>query len=183
MALQVLYTLKITSHHATLLTGDDLIRKFWDTEEKHLSNPMLNLTVEEQVVIKHFETHYSRRSDGRFMVPLPRKPYVPQLGKSRSQAVGRFLSFEHTLHSRGQFEEVKEVINENFEAKLAEEVPESHLDKPPHEVVLLTHTLCTKRVKHHHQDQGGIRHVSHDLHWSVSERYSNGRSHCSLIPD
>ena len=169
MALQVLYTLKITSHHATLLTGDDLIRKFWDTEEKHLSNPMLNLTVEEQVVIKHFETHYSRRSDGRFMVPLPRKPYVPQLGESRSQAVGRFLSFEHTLHSRGQFEEVKEVINENFEAKLAEEVPESHLDKPPHEVVLLTHTLRTKRVKHHHQDQGGIRHVSQDLHWSVSE--------------
>ena len=169
MALQVLYTLKITSHHATSLTGDDLTRKFWDTEEKRLSNPMLNLTVEEQVAIKYFETHHSRRSDGRFMVPLPRKPYVPQLGESRSQAVGRFLSFEHTLHSRGQFEEVKEVINENFEAKLAEEVPESHLDKPPHEVVLLTHTLRTKRVKHHHQDQGGIRHVSQDLHWSVSE--------------
>ena len=125
----------VAAHHASILTGDQLIQRFWETEEAPSSEPML--TVEDKMVIKHFQTQHSHLPDGRFVVPLPRKRNGPPLGESRTQAVRRFHSFEHSLHAKNQFHEVKEVMDEYFESGHAEEVPESDHDKPPHEVFYL----------------------------------------------
>ena len=109
------------SHQVSLLTGDDILRKFWEIEEK----PMVDaaLSSEERHVVQFFDSHHSRADDGNFIVPLPRKPEVDPLGVSRSQAIRRFLSLERSLHSKGQFEELDLVMKEYFDMGHAEQVP------------------------------------------------------------
>ena len=125
----------LPSHHVSALAGDDLLRQFWEVEEKPVAHS--TLTPEERTVLKHFDAHHSRDSEGRFMVPLPKKPTSIELGESRAQAVRRFLSFERIMHSKGQFEEVDKVVDEYFENKHAEPIPQADLMKPPNEVFYL----------------------------------------------
>ena len=89
---------------------------------------------EERVVVEQFKATHHRAADGMFVVPLPRKQ---DAGESRSQAVRRFLSLERALHSKGQFKEVHDVIQEYFDLGHAEPVPVPALDKPMTEVFYL----------------------------------------------
>ena len=125
----------IATHHGTLLTGDDLLRRFWEIEEKVGSE--FCFTLEEKTVLDHFRSHHARLENGRFMVPLPKKSGTKPLGESRSQAVRRFISFERSLHLKGQFPEFKVVIDEYFDSGHAEPVPEADLEKSPHSVFYL----------------------------------------------
>jgi len=125
----------IASHHVSVLTGDVLLRQFWEVEEKLVANS--TLTPEERTVLNHFDAHHSCDSEGRFMVPLPKRPTSTRLGESRAQAVRRFISFERMLHAKGRFEEVEKVIDEYFVNKHAEPVPRADLEKPPSEVFYL----------------------------------------------
>ena len=112
-------SLQLAVHHASLLTADDLIRKFWKIKVKSKSDHLL--THKERIVLEKFKTHHSHLSDIRFIVPLPHKRNVKPLGESRSQAVRRFQSFERSLHAKGKFQEFKAVINEHLESDHAEE--------------------------------------------------------------
>ena len=56
-----------------------------------------------------------------FIVPLPKNPQAKSLGKSQSQTV-RFLSLEHSLHARHQYQEFSDVMEEYFELGHAEAV-------------------------------------------------------------
>ena len=134
----------IASHHVSILTGDELLRQFWEVEEKSVANS--TLTPEERTVLNHFDAHHSRDSDGRFMVPLPRRPTSTRLGESRAQAVRRFLSFERMMHAKGHFEEVEKVIDEYFVNKHAEPVPQADLEKPPSEVFYLPMHVVRKEL-------------------------------------
>ena len=125
----------VPPHHVAVLTGDDLLRQFWELEERFVAHS--TLTPQERAVINHFDVHHSRDTEGRFIVPLPKKPNLTKLGESRAQAVHRFLSFERIMHSKGQFEEVEKVIEEYFANKHAEPVPLTDLQKPPSEVFYL----------------------------------------------
>ena len=99
----------IASHHSTMMvTGDELLQRFWEVEENPRSQ--CNFSPEEQSVVKHFMENHHRSSDGRFVVPLPKKPQVKPLGESRSQAVRRFLSLERSLISKGQSDEFQSVM-------------------------------------------------------------------------
>ena len=122
----------VTSHHVSLENGDDILRKFWEIEQQPLGEP--KLTPEEKTVVLHFRANHVQGSDGRFIVPLPRKPDAKKLGESRSQAVRRFLSLEQSLHARSQFAEVDAVIREYFDMGHAEPVPAVDLHKPECEV-------------------------------------------------
>lgn len=115
-------------HLTTVATGDDLIRKFWETEE----NPkdQVNLTMEERSVVRHFQETHSRSETGRFIVPLPKDPHKPPLGETRPQAVRRFLSLERSLYSKGKFQEFSKVMDEYFELNHAEPVPPEDLSRP-----------------------------------------------------
>lgn len=128
-------THQIITHHTSLLCGDDILRQFWEIEEK----PMVHntLTPDERLALDHFKIQHSRLGDGRFLVPLPKKPGAQLLGESRSQAVRRFISFERSLHSRGHFGEFEAVIDEYFQAGHAERVPASDLEKPTQRVFYL----------------------------------------------
>ena len=102
----------VTSHHMALLNGDDILQKFWELEEPPLSDA--SMTMEERLVTKHFVENHSCKLDGRFTVPLPKRPDFRPLGESRSQAVCRFTSLEHSLHSKKQFQEFSVVMDEYF---------------------------------------------------------------------
>ena len=81
----------VATHLTSVVSGDDLLRRFWEIEEKTISN--CTLTVEERCAIEHFNINHTRDSDGRFIVPLPKRSLDVKLGESRSQAVRRFRSF------------------------------------------------------------------------------------------
>ena len=84
------------SHHSLVATGDDLLRNFWET-----TRPDSNLAPEKKFVVQNFEENHRRAPDGRFIVPLPRKPHAPLLCESRSHAVSLFLSLERSLRAKG----------------------------------------------------------------------------------
>ena len=90
----------VTSYHTATASGDDILCMFWEIEE----NPRdrMNLSPEERIVMRHFEENHSHSETGRFIVPLPKNPQCKQLGESRSQAVRRFHSLEHSLYAKGQ---------------------------------------------------------------------------------
>ncbi len=104
----------IVSHHTHYVADHDLLRKFWELEE----NPPEDLVLTPDI----------RSKSGRFIVPLPKKPDSKPLGESRMQ------QFERSLHSKGLFPEVIEVIDEYFDMGHA---PESDLDKPTQQVFYL----------------------------------------------
>lgn len=91
-------------------------------------------SLEERMVIQHFEAHHRRSDSGRFVAPLPKKPNPSPLGESRSQAVCRFFSFERSLHTSPEF---KAVLEEYFDMGHAEVVPEVDLQKSPGSVFYL----------------------------------------------
>ena len=100
-------------------------------------HPESSFTLEEKSVIQHFDKLHHRTADGRFIVALPKKPYAPLLGESRSQAVQRFLSLERSLSAKGEFEAFDMVMQEYFNMKHAKPVPKADLDKPQHCVFYL----------------------------------------------
>ena len=132
----------VSTYLTSVITSDDLLRQFWEVEEKIVPN--CNLTIEEKSAIEHFNLHHTRTSDGRFVVPLPKRLLETKLGESRSQAVHRFLSFERSTRSRGLFPQVKEVVHEYFDQGHAEEVPIADLEKPQDQVFYLPMHIVLK---------------------------------------
>ena len=128
---------RITTHHActSLLTGDDLLRKFWEIEES--PRDQANLSQEERAVVQHFETNHRRTQSGRFVVPLAKNPHAPPLGESRAQAVRRFHSLERSLHSKNEFSAFNDVMQEYFDMCHAEPVPLTDLEKSEKDVFYL----------------------------------------------
>ena len=125
----------VTSHHSSVTTGDDLLRRFWEIEET--MKPDSSFSPEEMSVVQHFEKNHRRASDGRFNVPLPKKPHAPPLSESRSHAVHQFLSLEGYLHGKSEFEAFDSVMQKYFDMKHAEPVPTADLEKPTHSVFYL----------------------------------------------
>ena len=123
------------SCHVSLLTGDELLRSFWEIEEAPQEDPVMS--AEERAVVHHFEINHYRKPDGRFVVPLPKKMDGKELGETRSQAVRRFLNMERSLHSKKQFPEIATVMEEYFALGHAEQVPFADLQKSPQDVFYL----------------------------------------------
>ena len=94
----------------------------------------VSLTPEKRAAVQHSKSSHRRTPEGRFVVPFPRREDSKPLGESRSTAVKRFLSLERSLHSKGQFKEVGEVMNKYLKMGHAELVPHADLDKPPSKV-------------------------------------------------
>ena len=82
-------------------------------------------------MVRHFESNHTRSKEGRFIVPLPKKPNERPIGESRSQAVKRFLSLERSLNQKGCFQEFNTVMQEYLDLKHGEAVPIPDLEKPP----------------------------------------------------
>ena len=125
----------LLTHHTTINVGDDLLRKFWEIEEQ--PSEYSSLSPEERSIVEQFQKHHSFASDGRFIVPLPKKPQMKPLGESRLQAVRRHKPLERALRSRGAYDDFHLVMEEYFEKDHAELVPADELKKPTSEVFYL----------------------------------------------
>jgi hypothetical protein len=121
--------LHVLTFHTTALSGDDVLRKFWEIEET--SSDQACLSAEERVVIHHFDSNHKRSSEGRFIVPLPKDPNAQPLGETRSQAVKRFFSLERSLSAKGHFRDFDAVMQEYLDLGHAEIVPAADLERPP----------------------------------------------------
>ena len=77
-----LHPSSVTTYHTLVEAGDDILRKFWEIEEPPTKN--VDISMEEQTVLRHFEQNHSRKEDGRFVVPLPKNNDVDPFGESRS---------------------------------------------------------------------------------------------------
>ena len=130
-----LSTSQVTSYHATVTTGDEILQRFWQLEETPPESQALSS--EEAAVVKQFKENHYRSSNGRFVVPLPKRSKALPLGESRAQAVRRFLSLEKSLHTKKQFDKFAEVMEEYFSLGHAEQVPVIDLQKSPERVFYL----------------------------------------------
>ena len=66
-----------------------------------------SLRPEEQSAVRHFQDTHQRQQDGRYVVKLPRKDDTPILGRSREQAVKRYLSNECRLNKEGKLADLR----------------------------------------------------------------------------
>ncbi|KAK9681011.1 hypothetical protein QE152_g38638 [Popillia japonica] len=67
------------------------LQKFWAIEEKEETLP---LTLEQQKVEQHFLETHQRTKEGRFVVRLPFKEEIKELGTSRDIALTKFHQLE-----------------------------------------------------------------------------------------
>lgn len=126
----------ISCHMSIDQTGDDVLRKFWEIEEPP-NNSNSYLSQDERIAVTHFKVNHTRTTDGQFIVPLPRTSSKRIIGESRSQAVRRFLSLEHSLNLKNKFHEFNAVIQEYFDLHHAEIVPDTDFHKPSDKVFYL----------------------------------------------
>ena len=104
-------------------------RKFWELEETPCEQACQS--AEERMVVRHSESNHTRSKEGRFIVPLPKDPNARPIGESRSQAVRRFLSLEHSLNRKGCFQEFGAIMQEYLDLGHAEVVPTQDMEKLP----------------------------------------------------
>ena len=78
----------VTNHavaHASVLSGNNLLQKFWAIEERVRNQSIMS--AEECCAVKHFEENHQRAADGHFIVPLPMNPEVGVLVKAGLELV------------------------------------------------------------------------------------------------
>lgn len=109
-------------------TLEPLLLKFW--EQERISTDDQSLSCDEQQAVSHFQDHLTRDEDGRYRVSLPRRQPTPELGRSRSTALRRFVHNESSLRKRGMWSQFHPAITEYGEMGHAERVPESDMRLP-----------------------------------------------------
>ena len=90
----------LCSFTSRVSTWGRVVKKIFGIDEAPLTK--LDRTQESQVV-QHFEKNYYRNNEGRFVVPLPKKPDAKTIRESQSHAVRQLLSRELALQYEGEF--------------------------------------------------------------------------------
>ena len=132
---------QVTTYCASILTGDDLLRKFWEVRtviSKSQHCPLM------RSVVQHFNNTHTRNELGRFIMPLPRKDNATPLGESRSKVAKRFLNLERLLVAKGSSPKLIEAMHECFEMGHAEPVHVADLGKDCKDVYYLPMHVVTK---------------------------------------
>lgn len=103
---------------------DNILQQFWlqekvETEVKNKSSP------EDQECEDHFLKTFKRdKADGRFIIQLPFKNNIVDLGDSSKNALKRFLSLERKFIQDPEFQEAyTQSFRENLNSNIIEKVP------------------------------------------------------------
>jgi len=128
----------------------------WQSEENDKSSKYGRLSkanqrsLEEEETAEHFRQTTSRDMDGRFIVHLPKKSIVKNLGASLSMATSRFLSVERRLQADDKLKtEYTAFMNDYIKLGHAREVTgDTIIPEPsfylPHHAVIKASSLTTK---------------------------------------
>ena len=84
-------------------------------------------TQEEHQALVYFKDHTSQDNNGWYVVKLPRKEPLLELGESRPLALKRYLQNENLLKRKGQWERFSFAVQEYGELGHAEPVPPKRL--------------------------------------------------------
>ena len=107
------------SNAVSLPSTDDLLRKFWETEEVSAAPCH---SPEERSALEHFDSTHTLLPEGHFQVQLPRKADAPSLRESRLQAVRRFHANEASISRHGIWQVFQDVVKEYLDLEHAEPV-------------------------------------------------------------
>ncbi|XP_053698991.1 uncharacterized protein LOC128745961 [Sabethes cyaneus] len=138
----------VHSHSVTLEDLNSSIKRFWEVEDAHGSSKRGS---EEEECELHFQTTHRRDATGRYIVQLPLRDTISELGDSRSVALRRFRAMERRF---AQLPELKkqyvEFMTEYEELGHCKEISEDN-DLPgivkwylPHHAVLKPSNTTTK---------------------------------------
>lgn len=127
---------------------DERIEAFWKIED--CSDNVIDTTSEDEICRKHFNDNVTNDYRGKYIVKLPFKNNVGNLGESYTTALRRFLSLERRLMKNPQrYDQYKQFMNEYEQLKHMEVVP-NEIDKPvksyylPHTYVINESSRTTK---------------------------------------
>ncbi|XP_058816942.1 uncharacterized protein LOC131680241 [Topomyia yanbarensis] len=131
----------VHSNAAVVSNLDMLVRNFWEIEEV---TDQKSVTDEEEFCEEHFRTTHVRDDSGRFIVSLPFKENINELGNSKAIAVKRFFMLEKRL-SRHQDvrKQYVEFMDEYLRLGHCREVDESK-DTPNQQNYYLPHHAVLK---------------------------------------
>lgn len=123
---------------------EEIICKFWNIEEVGSNK---NLTDEERYCEEYFEKTVERDTTGRYIVKIPFKPEVKDLGYSRDKALKRFHLLETKLKKNPDLaKEYKQFMLEYQDLKHMSEVELKNEEGYflPHHAVLKSTSVTTK---------------------------------------
>ncbi|XP_050535103.1 uncharacterized protein LOC126902121 [Daktulosphaira vitifoliae] len=123
---------------------NELMSKFWKLEEINSEN---QYSSEERACVEHFERTVKRDHTGKFIVKLPLKNDIEQLGESKSMAMRRFLSIENKLRNNLNLREsYVEFMNEYAQLNHMEESEIEHQKSyyMPHHAVVRDQSATTQ---------------------------------------
>ncbi|XP_036327135.1 uncharacterized protein LOC118739731 [Rhagoletis pomonella] len=137
--------LEIVAAHMTVDLGEQL-QQFWKIEE--CNETMNHLTPEEEQAEIHFQQHVQRDSSGRYIVRLPFKSTVVNLGDSRQAALKRFHGLEAKFYKNVLLKgEYTKFIQEFFELghiEVARSCSSSKTYFMPHQAVFKPSSTTTR---------------------------------------
>ncbi|XP_062707732.1 uncharacterized protein LOC134288065 [Aedes albopictus] len=124
------------------------IQRFFEQEE--LPEEKVQ-TSEEEAIEEHFSKTYRREEDGRFVVQLPFRESINQLGDSRSLAMKRFLASEKRLANQPEMKEMYQAFIREYEGlghcheiREVDDPPNQQNYYFPHHAVLKPSSTSTK---------------------------------------
>ncbi|XP_072400607.1 uncharacterized protein [Diabrotica undecimpunctata] len=135
-----------TSLHCSVTNNlDTQLSKFWEIEEYPKTE---FLSDEENYCEQHFKENVTQDADGRFIVTIPLKKSISELGDSRTAATNRFFTLEHKLlknnDMRLQYHQfIKEYIDLGH-MSLAEDQDDKNGFFLPHHCVLKAESTTTQ---------------------------------------
>ncbi|XP_074032129.1 uncharacterized protein [Leptinotarsa decemlineata] len=122
------------------------LARFWEIEEIF---PNKALSEEEKLCEEHFLQNTSRLSNGRFVVKIPFKKFLENLGESREQARKRFLSLEKKLNENSKLKSLYSDFMAEYESlghmnKINEDETVKYSFYLPHQGVMREDSVSTK---------------------------------------
>jgi len=121
---------------STKITIQNQLEKFWHMEEIKQSK---DRSLEETQCEEHFITTHSRNQEGRFLVQLPLKEGILELGEFRDIAEKRFKSLERKLERQPK-------LKQQYHEFMREYAQLNHMTKVP---INETHATLAYYIPHH----------------------------------
>ncbi|XP_055633313.1 uncharacterized protein LOC129773693 [Toxorhynchites rutilus septentrionalis] len=138
------------SQHCLAVANDsisEVLRQFWELEEIHEASQ----STEQEECEKIFQTTHYRDITGRYVVSLPLRESIQDIGNNRTLAMRRFLSLERRLARNPELkQQYQQFIKEYESMGHCREIKESNcsLDKGtyyiPHQAILRPSSSTTK---------------------------------------
>ena len=108
--------------------ADKLLERLWDIQK--VPGEESTFSAEELEAVSHFHDNYQKEPNGRYVVGLPRRNHLLELGKSQGTALKRYLANERLLKDPiCKWEAFHRGVQEYLDLQHAEKVPASAMNK------------------------------------------------------